>query len=126
MAGLGENTRGRTSTYARARLKEFDSESAKRARRGQADALDRALIDLLAFYRDVLAVQMGAQVDLVNAGEVSLVVEQARTSNVNQTMVRLEGIEQARARLAGNVASPLALEAMAVLLALPELDTLDV
>ncbi|MDR0366869.1 MAG: DNA polymerase III subunit delta' [Bifidobacteriaceae bacterium] len=120
-AEAGDNPRGRMGIYARARLKEFDEESAKRARRGQADTLDQALIDLLAFYRDVLTVQMGADVSLVNAAETELIAEQAHTSTIDQTMARLRGIEQARERLAGNVAPALALEAMAVILALPDL-----
>jgi DNA polymerase-3 subunit delta' len=81
--------------------------------------LDQALIDLLAFYRDVLAVQVAAQVDLINAMDADLVAEQARTSTVPETMTRLDAIELARQRLAGNVAPPLALEAMAVILAMP-------
>jgi DNA polymerase-3 subunit delta' len=121
MAALGESTRGRTSAFARARLKEYDDESAKRARRGQADVLDRALVDLLAFYRDVLAAQVGARVDLVNAGEAQLVAEQAQASTLPDTVARLDAIEQARERLAANVAPALALEAMAVILALPQL-----
>jgi DNA polymerase-3 subunit delta' len=121
LAGLGETARGRTSAFARARLKEFDEESAKRARRGQADSLDRALIDLLAFYRDVLVIQMAASVDLINADAAEMVVEQATKSTVRQTMSRLDAIEQARQRLAANVAAPLALEAMGVGLAVPGL-----
>jgi DNA polymerase-3 subunit delta' len=121
VTNLGEAPRGRTSAFARARLKEFDEESVKRARRGQADTLDRALVDLLAFYRDVLVVQVGAPVDLVNMGDAELVAEQAGTSTVAQTMARLDAIEQARQRLGSNVAPALALEAMAVVLALPAL-----
>jgi DNA polymerase-3 subunit delta' len=121
LAGLGEDPQGRASAFARARLKEFDNESAKRRRRGQADALDRALVDLLAFYRDVLVAQMGARVDLVNAAEADLVAEQARTSTQLETLARLDAIGQARQRLAANAAPALALEAMAVVLALPQL-----
>jgi DNA polymerase-3 subunit delta' len=121
LAGLGEAARGRVSAFARARLREFDEESAKRARRTQADTLDQALIDLLAFYRDVLAVQVAAGVDLVNAMDAELVAEQARASTVDETMTRLEAVELARQRLTANVAPALALEAMAVILAVPSL-----
>jgi DNA polymerase-3 subunit delta' len=121
LADLGEDPGKRASAFARARLKEFDSESAKRKRRGQADTLDRALVDLLAFYRDVLAVQLGARVDLINSAEADLVAEQARTSTEEQTAARLDAIGQARQRLAANAAPALALEAMAVTLALPQL-----
>jgi DNA polymerase-3 subunit delta' len=121
MADMGETSRGRTSAFARARLKEFDQESARRARRGQADTLDRALVDLLAFYRDVLATQVGASVGLVNAADAELVFDQANSSTLAETMARLDAIELARKRLAANVAPTLALEAMAVILALPAL-----
>jgi DNA polymerase-3 subunit delta' len=123
LADMGEAARGRTSAFARARVREFDQESAKRARRGQADTLDRALVDLLAFYRDVLATQVGADVGLINAAESELVLEQAWGSTVSETMARLDAIELARTRLAANVAPTLALEAMAVVLALPGLET---
>ncbi|MDR0627319.1 MAG: DNA polymerase III subunit delta' [Bifidobacteriaceae bacterium] len=121
LSQLGEGGGRKVSTFARARLKEFDEESAKRARRSQADMLDQALIDLLAFYRDVLVVQLTAQVEMINAMDAELVTEQARRSTSRQTMIRLDAIEQARRRLAANVAPALALEAMAVVLAKPEL-----
>jgi DNA polymerase-3 subunit delta' len=125
LADLGEDPKGRASAFGRARLREFDGESAKRKRRGQVDTLDRALVDLLAFYRDVLVVQLGAHVDLINAAEAELVAEQARTSTEAQTVARLDAIGQARERLAANAAPALALEAMAVILALPQLSQRD-
>ena len=121
LSQMGEASRGRMSTYGRARLKEFDEESKKRARRGQIDTLDRALAYLLGFYRDVLVVQFGAKVDLINADHAALITASAGTSTVDQTMKALVAIEQARARVAGNVAPALALEAMAVALAMPQL-----
>ncbi|MDR2453738.1 MAG: DNA polymerase III subunit delta' [Bifidobacteriaceae bacterium] len=121
LIGLGEAGGRKLSAFARARLREFDDESTKRARRTQADTIDRALIDLLAFYRDVLAVQVTAGVDLINAMDAELVANQARTSTVAETMIRLDAVELARQRLAANVAPVLALEAMAVILAMPAL-----
>lgn len=121
LSQMGESTRGRLSAYGRARLKEFDEESKKRARRGLIDTLDRALCYLLGFYRDVLVVQFGAKVELINADHSGLITASAGTSTVDQTMVALAAIEQARTRIAGNVAPALALEAMAVALAMPRL-----
>ncbi|MDR1799147.1 MAG: DNA polymerase III subunit delta' [Bifidobacteriaceae bacterium] len=118
---LGEAPRGRMSTFARQRLKEYDEESGKRAKRTQVDTLDLALVDLLAFYRDVLAVQLGASVELINARHTDWVVDCARSSSPPVTLLRLEAVERAREHLAGNVAPALALEAMAVALALPQL-----
>ena len=49
-------------------MKELEDRQKSRATRLKRDALDRALLDLAAFYRDVLAVQVGAAVDLASAG----------------------------------------------------------
>ena len=49
-------------------MKELEDRQKSRATRLKRDALDRALLDLAAFYRDVLAVQLGAQVELASSG----------------------------------------------------------
>ena len=55
--GLGVGPGARQPAGAAAQLKELESEQKKRATRTKRDAIDRALIDLAGFYRDVLAVQ---------------------------------------------------------------------
>ena len=50
-------------------MKELEDRQKSRATRLKRDALDRALLDLASFYRDVLAVQFGADVELANAGQ---------------------------------------------------------
>jgi DNA polymerase-3 subunit delta' len=47
-------------------LSDLEKRQRSRATRTQRDALDRALVDLAAFYRDVLVVQLRAGVDLIN------------------------------------------------------------
>ena len=49
-------------------LRDLEGRQKSRATRVQRDSLDRALLDLAGFYRDVLAVQLGADVELANAG----------------------------------------------------------
>ena len=49
-------------------MKDLEDRQKSRATRLKRDALDRALLDLAAFYRDVLAVQVGAEVELTSAG----------------------------------------------------------
>ena len=49
-------------------MKDLEDRQKSRATRLKRDALDRALLDLAAFYRDVLAVQVGRAVDLASAG----------------------------------------------------------
>ena len=61
--GVAKAVRGATGA-----MKELEDRQKSRATRLKRDALDRALLDLAAFYRDVLAVQFGADVDLASAG----------------------------------------------------------
>src|ERR1019366_6764024 len=49
-------------------LKDLEDRQKSRATRLKRDALDRALLDLAAFYRDMLTVQLGADVELASAG----------------------------------------------------------
>ena len=74
------------------------------------------MVDLLSLYRDVLVVQLGAEVDLVNAELAETVRALAADSTPEQTVRRMDSIGVARTRLDGNVAPLLALEAMAIAL----------
>ena len=117
---LGQGTVGRAMpASARAALAELDRQQRRRGTRARRDALDRALVDLATFYRDVLVTQLGARVALTNP-DVSATTEQmaARTSP-HETLRRLEAVVAARTALEGNVSPQLALEAMAIRLCLP-------
>lgn len=100
----------------RAQLRQLEDDQKRRATRAQRDVLDRSLVDLLSLYRDVLVVQLGADVDLVNAAEEDEVRQLAADSAPEQTIRRMDAIAEARERLEGNVAPLLAMEAMAVAL----------
>jgi DNA polymerase-3 subunit delta' len=100
----------------RAQIRQLEEDQKRRATRAQRDVLDRSLIDLLSLYRDVLVVQLGAEVDLVNSAEEADVRRLAATSTPEQTIRRMDAIGETRERLAGNVAPLLAMEAMAVAL----------
>ncbi|MEG3616145.1 DNA polymerase III subunit delta' [Isoptericola haloaureus] len=100
----------------RSQVKQLEDDQKRRATRSQRDVLDRAMVDLLSLYRDVLVVQLGADVDLVNAEQAATVRGLARDSTPEQTVRRMDAIGQARERLAGNVAPLLAVEAMTVAL----------
>ena len=100
----------------RAQVRALEEDQKRRATRAQRDVLDRSLVDLLSLHRDVLVVQLGADVDLVNLGEQEQVRALAATSLPEQTIRRMDAIGEARERLAGNVAPLLAMEAMAVAL----------
>ncbi|MDO5494963.1 MAG: DNA polymerase III subunit delta' [bacterium] len=100
----------------RAQVRQLEENQKKRSTRVQRDALDRAMTDLLSFYRDVVAVQVGAEVPLVNSDLTEEVRAVAKDSTPEQTMRRMDAIGEARERLEGNVAPLLAVEAMLVAL----------
>ena len=100
----------------RSQLTDLEKDQKRRATRHQRDVLDRAMLDLLSLYRDVLVVQLGAHVDLVNTELAETVQALAEDSTPEQTVRRMDAIGVARERLDGNVAPLLALEAMAIAL----------
>jgi DNA polymerase-3 subunit delta' len=100
-------------------ISELEKRQRSRATRTQRDVLDRALVDLAAFYRDVLVVQLGAQVDLVNADLEATLRELAAESDPEATLRRIEAVLAAREAIGANVAPLLAVEAMAVALRTP-------
>lgn len=100
----------------RSQVRQLEDEQKRRATRAQRDGLDRSLIDLLSLFRDVLVVQLGADVDLVNSEISEGVRSLAEDSTPEQTLHRMDAISLARTRLAGNVAPLLAIEAMAIAL----------
>ena len=100
----------------RAQVRQLEEDQKRRATRAQRDVLDRSLLDLLSLFRDVLVVQLGADVDLMNRAQDADVRRLAGASTPEQTIRRMDAIGEARTRLAGNVAPLLAMEAMAVAL----------
>lgn len=98
----------------RAQVKQLEDNQKRRATRAQRDVLDRSLVDLLSLYRDVLVVQLGAGVDLVNAELAAEVERLARSSSPEASVRRMDAIGTARDRIAANVAPLLAIEALMV------------
>ncbi|GAA1654985.1 DNA polymerase III subunit delta' [Georgenia ruanii] len=113
---LGAEAGARLPPALRAQVKQLEEDQKRRATRAQRDVLDRAMVDLLALYRDVLVVQLGADVELVNADAAEQVRRLAADSTPEQTVRRMDAVGVARERLAGNVAPLLAMEAMMIAL----------
>ena len=111
---LGVEEGGRVPPAVSAQITALREDQKRRATRAQRDRLDRALVDLLSLYRDVLTVQLGADVALVNRDFADRIAEVAASTSAEQSIRRMDAISQARTRLAGNVAPLLALEAMMV------------
>jgi DNA polymerase-3 subunit delta' len=112
---LGDTGRGVPRGSA-AVLNDLERRQKSRATRGKRDNLDRALLDLAALYRDVLVVQMSAEVDLVNDDLADLVGKLARGSRPAETLRRIEAVMSCRQAVADNVNPLLAVEAMALAL----------
>lgn len=111
---LGMDEGERATKQSRALLRQLEEDQKRRAKRALTDALDRALVDLLAIYRDVLMVQLDSGQELINTDLSDLVHGIAADSSPAQTMARVDHIEQARRRLIANGNVLLVLEAMVV------------
>ena len=98
-------------------LKDLEDRQKSRATRIKRDSLDLALLDLAAFYRDVLAVQLAADVELANASQEADLRALAQASSPRSTVRRIEAIMLCRERLAASVAPLLAVEEMTLALA---------
>jgi DNA polymerase-3 subunit delta' len=116
LRGLGAEGAQTLPPALRAQVRQLEEEQKRRATRAQRDVLDRAMVDLLSLYRDVLVVQLGAGVELVNVEQEDDVRALAAGSSPEQTLRRMDAVGVARTRLAGNVAPLLAVEAMAIAL----------
>lgn len=101
-------------------LKELETRQKRRATRTQRDALDRALIDIAAFYRDVLARQFdphdAAALTLIHEDQARQTRAIAANSTPATTLRRIEAVLEARKAIAANVAPLLAVESMALTL----------
>jgi len=98
-------------------LKDLEDRQKSRATRLKRDSLDRALLDLAGFYRDVLAVQFGADVELANAGQRDDLERFAVAGTPEATVRKIQAIMACRERLAASVAPLLAVEEMTLALA---------
>ena len=116
--GEGSSGRGVTKAMrgAAGALKELADRQKSRATRLKRDALDRALLDLAGFYRDVLAVQFGATVELANSDIEDGVRQVAAATTPESTLRRMQAIMQCRERIEANAHPLLAAEAMTLAL----------
>ncbi len=93
-------------------LRDLEDRQKSRATRTKRDTLEVALLDLAWYYRDVLAVQLGALVELGNAGREAELRRLAGESTPETTVRRIEAIMACREQLALSVAPLLAVEEM--------------
>lgn len=111
---LGVNTTGAKPRNAQAALRDLEDQQKARAKRLQRDALDRVLTELTAFYRDVLILQTGAGVEVINAEQWDAVEQVAIATTAEHTISCLDAILTCRQALEANVAALLAMESLLI------------
>ena len=98
----------------RASLRALEDDQKRRATRSVRDGIDRVLVDLMSLYRDLLMLQLGSGLELVNEavrGDLELA---SRASSAERSLAALDAITVARRRIEGNTPPQLALEAMLI------------
>ena len=112
--GAGGTGRGASGAIrgAAGQLKDLEKRQKSRATRAQRDALDRALVDLAGFYRDVLALTMDAPVAPVHTDTAELAGAAASKWTSADALRRLEAVLECRTAIEANVKPRIAVEAM--------------
>ena len=111
---LGVEPGGTVPPALRSTLKNLDEDQKRRATRSVRDGVDRVLVDLLSLYRDILLVQLGAGLELVNESLRPAVERAAGALTPSTALGAMDAIALAGHRVAGNTPPALALEAMMV------------
>lgn len=114
MRSLGLQPGDSIPANLKADLRGLEEGQKRRATRSVRDGLDRILVDLLSLYRDVLTLQISANVALVNEDLRSGITEVAHSSSAAETIHKLDAIAQARIRIDSNVRDLMVLESLAV------------
>ncbi|UFU07153.1 DNA polymerase III subunit delta' [Ruania halotolerans] len=116
MRTIGAEEGARIPPALRAQIRQLEEEQKRRSRRALIDLLDRAMIDLLSYYRDVLVSQLGSDVPLVNQAHAARITAMAEHSTPEQSVHRMEAVGLARTRIAAGAAPLLAVEALTIAL----------
>jgi DNA polymerase III subunit delta' len=123
---LGAETTGRGMVSgASSSLKELERQQKRRATRAVRDCLDRALLDLAGFYRDVLVMQLAAGVELIANDARDAIAAVASSSTPELTLRRIDAVLACREALSANVAPLLSVESMVLRLRPAEPRTLS-
>ena len=106
--------RSRVKRLSTSTLNDLEKKQKTRRTRTVRDQVDRALLDLLGLYRDVLVVQLDGDVPLINEEMRPQLAQLASRSTQNDTGRRLQAISYCRQQVEANVAPLLALESLMV------------
>jgi DNA polymerase-3 subunit delta' len=112
--GAGGTGRGAAGAMrgAAGQLKDLERRQRSRATRSQRDALDRALVDLAGFYRDVLIKGLRAPVPVVHTDTAEQSAAAAEKWTPESALRRLEAVLACRDAIEQNVKPKIAVEAM--------------
>ena len=114
LAAMGAPETGRVPPAIRGALNRLEADQKRRSRRIQTDTLDRFLIDLTTFYRDVLSVQLDTGTALINQHLGEQIHGYATNTTAEHTLHKIDVISETRRRIRTNVSAQLAFEAMMV------------
>src|SRR5690349_15581071 len=109
--GTGKGAAG-AARGSKGQLNDLERRQKTRATRAQRDALDRALVDLAGFYRDVLARTLSSPVGPVHADLTDQAAAAAQRWTPEAALRRLEAVLECRTAIDANVKPRIAVEAM--------------
>ena len=116
-AGTEGVKKSRVEFLARGAMKDLKDDQKSKRTRAIRDQLDRSLQDLLSLYRDVLFVQLGVEVDLINEELRSSIERLAKRATPTATRKALDAIQESRAAISASANPLLVLESLLINLA---------
>jgi DNA polymerase-3 subunit delta' len=112
--GAGGITQARMKRMMSSATKELTQKQKTRRTRTIRDQVDRALLDLMGLYRDVLLIQVDGKVALINEEMRPQIAQLAARSIPNDTGRRLQALAYCRQQVQASVTPQLALESLMV------------
>jgi DNA polymerase-3 subunit delta' len=109
--GTGKGAAG-AARGSKGQLNDLERRQKTRATRAQRDALDRALVDLAGFYRDVLVRTMDSSVSAVHVDLSEQSAAAAKAWTPDSALKRLEAVLACRTAIDENVKPRIAVESM--------------
>ena len=119
----GKGLRG-VDRQMKSALKDLEKRAKTRFRRVLSDQYDRVLLDMTGVYRDVLVLQSGSDVELINEELREHIAELASRSNESATLRRIGAVNEARDQLLANVPALTVFESLLVALHNEQLATI--
>ena len=121
--GIEDGTRvtGSSKRTVDAAKKQLLATQKTRRKRMVRDEVDRSLVDLLGLYRDILMIQLGSSLELINQEMRPQMEQLAARGNAADSTRILETIELTRASVQANTPPQLAVEALMIMIKDPQL-----